>query len=604
METNNSEMLRGHIDTIVLQSLVDDDKHTNQIREEIELRAAGKFELKNGTFYSCLQRIVKQGYVTEYRTTSSDGVRRKFYQLTEKGKTYIDDNKDKWVSRRQLINDLIITPETTEETPANTETHSARMHSTEQEPFDVDKALRDFMQQDAPQSKPVEAKAEKPAPKQKEDLSSIISNSDNVKILTFDQIAFPEVSDIKPKEVKPEKQPEKPKVQPKKPTLTGNLDLATDPDTFDVITLLGLDNYQVPTKQNEAEKEVASTQIKEQIKEEKQEVIENKPSKAPTEAVVKAEPIATTTDIKVEPKEEVQPQTTQKVAEVEQKAPSKWQKPEEDDYYQPNSPIQHDYKNVLERLFPKQKPVEEPKKESVEIDYQEGMDINEFFQPKGSSKQPQLEQEKPVGEQNNTELISKIKQKRVHKQPLHTHKTAEFKPQQPETDGFDFSDVQAYAKAEGFKINVSNGATKRKINSIYTNKLNAISALIFFGFVVLELFLLSHFTATTAQVNKSLFIITGAIISLLPLTSTLIYLLEPKKRVAQIPTMKSIIEFISVIMLNLFLIVIVFAILSNVDFSSSMQLMRYVLYPTIVILNVPIYFIIKYLCLDHKGFYA
>ena len=104
-----SDMLRGHLDTIILLSLVDNDKHTNQIKEVIEKRSGGQFVLKQGTFYSCLQRITKQGYVTEYRTTDEDGVRRKFFQLTEKGKTYIDGNKDNWTFSKHIL-DLLIAP--------------------------------------------------------------------------------------------------------------------------------------------------------------------------------------------------------------------------------------------------------------------------------------------------------------------------------------------------------------------------------------------------------------------------------------------------------------------------------------------------------------
>lgn len=109
MDNVPSEMLRGHIDTIILLSLLNSDKHTGQIKEEIESRSDGKFELKQGTFYSCLQRIVKQGYVTEYRVSTPEG-RKKFYQLTEKGKIYIDENKDRWCSSRSLIDTLIQTP--------------------------------------------------------------------------------------------------------------------------------------------------------------------------------------------------------------------------------------------------------------------------------------------------------------------------------------------------------------------------------------------------------------------------------------------------------------------------------------------------------------
>ena len=111
METIPSEMLRGHVDTIILLSLLDCDKHTSQIKEEIESRVDGQFQLKQGTFYSCLQRIVSQGFVTEYRSSSQDGKRRKFYQLTEKGKAYIEDNKDKWLFSRNVIDTLIQVPQ-------------------------------------------------------------------------------------------------------------------------------------------------------------------------------------------------------------------------------------------------------------------------------------------------------------------------------------------------------------------------------------------------------------------------------------------------------------------------------------------------------------
>ena len=603
METN-SEMLRGHIDTIILLSLVDDDKHTNQIREEIEQRAAGKFELKNGTFYSCLQRIVKQGYVTEYRTTSSDGVRRKFYQLTEKGKNYIDENKDKWVSKRELINDLISAPESKKESVPEVKDHSVKMHSTSSEPYDVDKALREFMQQDAPAAKPVPKAENKPA--EKDDLSHIISNSNNVKILSFDQIAFPEVENIKKEEPKPKHEHREPTPAPKKPNSVANFDLATDPDSFDVITLLGYDNYKKAT-----ENATKSQALKEDVKPEQRPVeqpaaeikVEQEPEnkQIPPEIIketVVEQPLKVAEEPKQAPAEVsvVEPVPVEKVRVEQKKAEL-----EEDDFYQTNSPIHHDYKNVLEKLFPKQKPAVEPKKETIEIDYHEGMDINEFLNGDKSTK-PSFDTEKPIEPQIQAEVNHKKQPKKVVKE---THHQQKVQPQPKEqTEGFDFSDIQAFAKAEGFKISVSNGVTKRKVNSIYSNKLVAISSLIFYAFVLIELFLLAHFTATTAQVNKSLFIICGAIVAILPITSLLLYALEPKKRVAQLPTMKSIVEFISVIMLNLFLIVIVFAILSNVDFSSSMQLMRYILYPTIVILNIPVYFIIKYLCLDNKRFYA
>ena len=117
------DMIRGHIDTIILNSLIDGDKDTNQIRAEIESRAGGQFQLKQGTFYSALQRIVKQGYVIEYRTTGPDGVRRKYFQLTEKGKDLIDKNQSSWTFSRQIINTLL---DTNNSTAVNTNVQPAQ----------------------------------------------------------------------------------------------------------------------------------------------------------------------------------------------------------------------------------------------------------------------------------------------------------------------------------------------------------------------------------------------------------------------------------------------------------------------------------------------
>lgn len=86
----NNEISRGQMDTIILLTLTNGDKHTNEIRDEIENRTAGNYIVKQGTFYSCLDRIKKQGLVHEFRSSTSDGIRRKFYSLNQKGKNYLE----------------------------------------------------------------------------------------------------------------------------------------------------------------------------------------------------------------------------------------------------------------------------------------------------------------------------------------------------------------------------------------------------------------------------------------------------------------------------------------------------------------------------------
>ena len=87
-----SEMMRGHIDTFILLSLVDSDKDSNEIKTSIEEKSENKLTVKQGTFYSAMQRLVKQNFIKEYRSSAVDGIRRKYYSLTEKCKKSLEKN--------------------------------------------------------------------------------------------------------------------------------------------------------------------------------------------------------------------------------------------------------------------------------------------------------------------------------------------------------------------------------------------------------------------------------------------------------------------------------------------------------------------------------
>ena len=116
-ENFNAEMIRGHIDTFILLSLKDEDKDTNEIRSYIESKSENKYSVKQGTFYSAMQRLAKQNYIKEYRSSASDGIRRKFFSLTEKGKKFLDKNINKWDESKSLIDEMIDAPVVKKEKP-------------------------------------------------------------------------------------------------------------------------------------------------------------------------------------------------------------------------------------------------------------------------------------------------------------------------------------------------------------------------------------------------------------------------------------------------------------------------------------------------------
>lgn len=79
---NFNENLRGQTNAIILFILLSGDRHTDELKEIIDNKFS---EVKIGTLYSIVARMKTQGYITEYRASSSDGSRRKFYKITESG---------------------------------------------------------------------------------------------------------------------------------------------------------------------------------------------------------------------------------------------------------------------------------------------------------------------------------------------------------------------------------------------------------------------------------------------------------------------------------------------------------------------------------------
>ena len=103
----DSDLIRGHIDTIILKTLFDGDKYGYEILDEVSKKSDGAYELKQPTLYSCLKRLESQGLISSYWVDSEIGGKRHYYCLTEQGKeTYIENQKN-WLRSRQIIDNLI-----------------------------------------------------------------------------------------------------------------------------------------------------------------------------------------------------------------------------------------------------------------------------------------------------------------------------------------------------------------------------------------------------------------------------------------------------------------------------------------------------------------
>ena len=103
----SADLIRGHINTIILRSLYDGDKYGYEIIDEIEKKSGGLYTIKQPTLYSALKRLESLEYVTSYYGDYSNGGRRKYFSLSESGKKITERNLSEWEYSRTIIDSLI-----------------------------------------------------------------------------------------------------------------------------------------------------------------------------------------------------------------------------------------------------------------------------------------------------------------------------------------------------------------------------------------------------------------------------------------------------------------------------------------------------------------
>ncbi len=102
----SSDLIRGHIDTIILHTLLDGDKFAQQISDCVEEKSQKEYKINQATLYSSLKRLESLKYVSSYWYDSPTG-RRKYFKLTDLGKQTVENNLSSWSYSRAIIDKLI-----------------------------------------------------------------------------------------------------------------------------------------------------------------------------------------------------------------------------------------------------------------------------------------------------------------------------------------------------------------------------------------------------------------------------------------------------------------------------------------------------------------
>jgi transcriptional regulator len=101
------EMLKGHLDMIVLAALSAGPAHGYAVIEEIKRRSGQAFDLPEGTVYPALHRLEDAGLLGSRWETAESGRRRRVYTLTKRGSRALVDQRAVWEQFSGAIGSLL-----------------------------------------------------------------------------------------------------------------------------------------------------------------------------------------------------------------------------------------------------------------------------------------------------------------------------------------------------------------------------------------------------------------------------------------------------------------------------------------------------------------
>jgi len=102
------EMLKGHIDLIILGLLYKEDLYGYELAKRVKAETKEGFELKEGTLYLAFKRMEENGLVQSYwGDETAGGGRRKYYKLLPAGKKHLRARKSEWERLKKIVDQFL-----------------------------------------------------------------------------------------------------------------------------------------------------------------------------------------------------------------------------------------------------------------------------------------------------------------------------------------------------------------------------------------------------------------------------------------------------------------------------------------------------------------
>ena len=95
--------MKGSIDILLLSLIEKEDLYGYEMARRLKEKSNNLYTIGEGTLYPALQRMEKRKIIESYWGDSNMGGRRKYYRITEKGKTEMARKLREWDALSKLI---------------------------------------------------------------------------------------------------------------------------------------------------------------------------------------------------------------------------------------------------------------------------------------------------------------------------------------------------------------------------------------------------------------------------------------------------------------------------------------------------------------------
>ena len=96
MSQEQTALLQGTLDLLILKSLALEPMHGLGIARRVEQMTSGTFQVKPGSLFPALHRLEEEGWLTSVWGESENNRKAKYYRITKTGRRQLETETERW----------------------------------------------------------------------------------------------------------------------------------------------------------------------------------------------------------------------------------------------------------------------------------------------------------------------------------------------------------------------------------------------------------------------------------------------------------------------------------------------------------------------------